>query len=174
MLPKRQILPLAFISTGLLILIGLAGFVLSQNIGKSPGAASIPPSIAGLPLVTSQAGSQAIAEFNNLHGESFPITTGARAGYGPKHQATLWVAGTESDQTALQLTSLMRDKISQGNSPFEPTGKVQRNGLTVYTLTGMGQNHYYFQSRNLVVWLAVNNDIAEQALTEVLAFYARA
>jgi hypothetical protein len=45
------------------------------------------------------------------------------------------------------------------------------NGRTLYELTGMGQRHYYFQSNNLVVWLAADDPIAETALAGALNFY---
>ncbi len=67
----------------------------------------------------------------------------------------------------------MTDKILKGRSPFTPTGTHDVDGRTVYALAGMGQQHVYFQSGNLVIWLAAPMDeaLAEKALEDVLQFY---
>jgi len=66
----------------------------------------------------------------------------------------------------------MREKITSSTGlPFTPAGERQIDGRTIYLLEGMGQQHFYFQSGNLVVWMAVDPPLADQALTEILAFY---
>jgi hypothetical protein len=35
----------------------------------------------------------------------------------------------------------------------------------------MGQKHYYFQSENLVIWLAAEADIADTAIQKLQEFY---
>src|SRR3990172_85166 len=56
-------------------------------------------------------------------------------------------------------------------SPFSPVGERQDGTRIVYELDGMGQKHFYFQSGKMIVWLAVNPERAEEALTQVLKFY---
>jgi len=41
----------------------------------------------------------------------------------------------------------------------------------VFTTTGLGQRHYYYQSRHPVVWLAAPPPLAEDALQTLLAAY---
>ena len=65
----------------------------------------------------------------------------------------------------------MRDKIIEGNAPFIPLGERQVGGRTVYELEGLGQKHFYFQSCDLVIWLAADANLAEGALTQSLEFY---
>jgi hypothetical protein len=72
---------------------------------------------------------------------------------------------------AAQMVDAMHDKIAQGRSPFTPTSQISDNGRTIYALEGMGQKHYYFQSRNLVIWLAVEADIADTAIQQLQEFY---
>ena len=72
---------------------------------------------------------------------------------------------------AKQILVQMRDKIAEGNSPFTPIAERNINGRMVYELDGLGQKHYYYQSGDLIVWLAANEEEAEQALAESLAFY---
>jgi hypothetical protein len=35
----------------------------------------------------------------------------------------------------------------------------------------MGQKHYYFRSKNMVIWLAVDPSIAAEALEQILEVY---
>jgi hypothetical protein len=41
----------------------------------------------------------------------------------------------------------------------------------VYELDGMGQRHFYFRSDQLIIWLAVDVRLAEDALRQVLILY---
>jgi hypothetical protein len=115
-------------------------------------------------------GPQAEADFSNLHGKQFPLTSGAVGIYGNR-QATLWVAGAPLNLMAARMVIAMRDKIAEGNSPFTPNGEYQDNQRTIYILEGLGQKHFYFQSQNLVIWLAADADIADAALQKLEETY---
>ncbi|MBE3068022.1 MAG: hypothetical protein IMZ73_11465 [Chloroflexi bacterium] len=115
-------------------------------------------------------GPQAVADFSNLHGEQFSLTSGAVGFYG-NNRATIWVAGAPLNLMAARLVTAMRDKIAEGNSPFTTSGEYQDNKRTIYALEGMGQKHFYFQSHNLVIWLAADADIADAALQQLKEIY---
>ncbi|MFA5873876.1 MAG: hypothetical protein WC832_07915 [Anaerolineales bacterium] len=132
----------------------------------NPASLTLPEQLAGLPLSSQMNGPQAVTDFSNLHGEQFPLTSGAVGIYGD-HQATLWVAGAPLNLMAARMVTAMRDKIAEGNSPFTPTNEYQDNQRTIYILEGMEQKHFYFQSHNLVIWLAADADIADAALQQV-------
>ena len=42
---------------------------------------------------------------------------------------------------------------------------------STYALDGMGQKHFYFQSKNLIIWLAAEPSIADEALKQILEDY---
>jgi hypothetical protein len=65
----------------------------------------------------------------------------------------------------------MRDKIALVTSLFTSTAERQQADRMAYALDGMGQKHFYYQSRKLIIWLAADENIAEQALEETLEFY---
>ncbi len=132
---------------------------------------SLPDQVAGLTLSESVSGEQALEEITFLHGKEFELISGIRGTYGGIGQVTIWVAGTNRGSDAADLVDLMRDKIAEGNSPFQPTGKNLDGDRVVYELTGMGQAHFYFQSGNLVVWLAADENLAVTALEETLEFF---
>ena len=70
-----------------------------------------------------------------------------------------------------RLVTAMKYKIAQLHTPFTPLAKREYDQRTVYELVGMGQQHFYFRSGNLVIWLAVNGQEANLALEQVLMFY---
>jgi len=138
---------------------------------KDSATIPLPRAVAGMSLLATSTGRQAINEIESLHGQDFTLTDGARGSYGDNGEVTLWVSASATESGATQLLIAMRDKIAEGNSPFELIGEKDMDGRTVYQLEGMGQTHYFFPSGNLVIWLASNHDLARQALEQVLAFY---
>ncbi len=115
-------------------------------------------------------GVQATEEFANLHNNHFPLTSGAVGIYGNR-QAALWAGGAPFKLLTSRLVIAMRDKIAEGQSPFTPIREIEQNGRTIYELEGMGQKHYYFQSQNLVIWLASDPAFADKALQQILEAY---
>ena len=136
----------------------------------NPASLTLPEQLAGLPLSSQMTGPQAVTDFSNLHGERFPLTSGAVGFYG-NNRATIWVAGAPLSLMAARLVTAMRDKIAEGNSPFTTSGEYQDNKRTIYALEGMGQKHFYFQSHNLVIWLAADADIADAAIQQLKEIY---
>jgi hypothetical protein len=66
----------------------------------------------------------------------------------------------------------MQKRIAEGKSPFTPINEINQRNSKVYVLEGMGQKHYYFQSKNLVIWLAANPALADEALQQILEVYS--
>ncbi len=166
----RRYLPLALIGLGGLLLAGSAlywGFAVTL---VNPAALDVPPELAGVELTSQASGVAAVAEIARLHGKDFPLTSGAMAVYG-EGAATLWVSGVPAAPMAAEMVRVMRDKIAEGRSPFQPLETRELVDRTVYALAGMGQRHFYFQAGALVIWLAADEAVAEQALLETLLFY---
>lgn len=166
---KRSI-SLTLIVLGTLFVVAALGWASFEETIGNPATLTLPEQLAGLPLSSQMNGPQAVADFSNLHGKQFPLTSGAVGIYGD-HQATLWVAGAPLNLMTARMVTAMRDKIAEGNSPFTPSGEYQDNKRTIYVLKGMGQKHFYFQSQNLVIWLAADADIADTALQQLKEIY---
>jgi hypothetical protein len=158
------------ITVGILLIAGVVAWSYFGNLTKQPGELSLPDSIAGLKITNITSGDQAVADFENLHGKQFPVTSGSIGVYG-NNEITLWAAGAPSVAIALEMTNAMKEKIAKGNSPFTPLDQFDQGNRTIYVLEGMGQKHFYFQSKNLVIWLAVSPAIADQALQQTLEVY---
>ena len=166
----KRVLVFSLIITGMGIALTAFGWLYYEQKITNPVPVSIPNSLASIPLTTQMTGKQASFDFSQLHGKQFPLISGAVGVYG-NHQATLWVAGTLLKAMAAEMVTGMRDKIAEGRSPFTPTGEFSNNGRTIYSLEGMGQKHYYFQSGNLVIWLAIEANLAEPALQQLQEYY---
>ena len=111
----------------------------------------------------------ALAEIESLHGKGFEMTDGTVVRYG---DAMVWVAKAKDEAAAQAMVDTMTRRIAaarivEGRSPFTPTGTRPINGRTVWTLTGMGQSHFYWQTSSKVVWLAISPALAEQGLREL-------
>lgn len=161
---------IVLITTGVLIVIISFGWLFYEKKTENPALVHIPDNLAGLMLIDQMTGKQAALNFSQLHGKQFPLTSGAVGIYG-NHQATLWIAGTPFKTMAAEMIVAMRDKIAEGRSPFKATGEISSNGRIVYQLEGMEQKHYYFQSKNLIIWLAVDSDFADSALQQLQEVY---
>jgi hypothetical protein len=166
----KRIFPLGLITLGVLLSIGALGQLYLKGRVNSPATIDLPKEVAGLRITESTSGDQAISEFTSLHGKQFPVNSGAVGIYGNR-EITLWVAGAPSESIALEMTNAMQQRIAEGNSPFTPVSEMRDRNRKVYALEGMGQKHYYFQSKNLVIWLAVDPAFSDEALQQTLEVY---
>ena len=167
----RRLAPLLLIAAGLLLVTGATGYSLYSQALNRPASAPLPDQLAGLSLVQQANGPQAVAEIDRLYGKDFPLTSAAVGVYGVESKATLWVSGLPVRFMAGRILDSMRNRIAGSRSPFKPAGEYKDGNRTIYELEGMGQKHFYFQSKNLVIWLAVDEPLAGQALEQALAFY---
>jgi len=166
----KRIFPVGLIVLGTLLTVGVLGRLYFGNPLKAADAVVLPEELAGLPRMDYQTGVQAMAEFENLHGKQFPLTSGAIGIYGDQ-QITVWAAGTSSELIASQMVEAMQKRIAEGNSPFTPLTQDNNNNRSVYVLEGMGQKHFYFQSKNLVIWVAVEPALADTVIQQTLEVY---
>jgi len=166
----KRIVPLASIAFGILLSVAAFGQVYRTNQDLVSKTGILPTQIAGLKLNSTKTGDAAISEFTSMHGKEFPVIAGDIGYYGDR-AITLWVGGTSTESVAAEMVSRMQAGIAAGNSPFIPVNEIQNGYRTVYALDGMGQKHYYFQSKHLVIWLAAPPSIAEEAIQQLLEVY---
>jgi hypothetical protein len=165
----KRTIPVILIALGALLLAG-SGWLLFGTRGVGNPGDLLPSSVAGLPLTSKTTGEEAVSQVADLHGRQFPIVMASIGQYGSQ-QITLWIAGSESESGAAAMVDAMQTRIAKGNSPFTPQEQYRQDGRTVFVLEGMGQQHYYFQSKNLVIWLAADPALAEQSIQQLLEAY---
>ena len=163
----KRILPVLLIGLGILLVLGPVGWLYFDGLVSHPAVIPLPDEIAGLQMTDHKTGAQAVVEFERLHENPFPLISGAIGIYG-NQQITLWAAGAPLNFMASEMMDAMRGKIAEGNSPFTPMAEINDNSRKVYVLEGMGQRHYYFQSKNLVIWLAADPAVADTAIQQIL------
>ncbi len=170
----RRIVPWLLILAGLLI---LGAGVIRLTIGQAaanPQAAPLPKQVGGLPLTIVDTGRQAAFEISRLHQKTFPLISASVGIYQGEYNAQIWASGFSFRWMAKQMARSMSESIASGTDlPFRPTGERVIDGHTVYTLEGLGQQHFFFTSGRLVIWLAADPEIADQALRDTLAFYSQ-
>ena len=166
----RRILPALLVGIGTLLIAVPTGWLYFSSLVNHPAAVLLPDQIAGLQMTDYTTGAQAAAQFEDLHNKQFPLTSGAIGIYGDR-EITLWAAGAPLDFMASRMVEAMREKITEGNSPFTPIEQFDQGKRTIYVLEGMGQKHFYFQSKNLIIWLATDPALAEAAIQQTLEAY---
>ncbi len=170
-MPKRSFLPYLLIALGFVFILAMLTWQLvrEQSAGATFASLTVPKSLAGKSLITQKSGAVALAEIESLHGKGFELTDGTVIRYG---DATVWVAKAKDEAAAKAMVDTMTRRIAaariaEGSSPFTPKGTRPINGRTVWTLTGMGQSHFYWQTSDKVTWLAISPALAEQGLREL-------
>ena len=115
MMSSNKWLPLALILLGSTLILTLAVFsIFGFPQPNAPPNPNLPQSLANLPLSKQLAGSEAVAEFTQLHGKSLAVTSGVKGTYGEWGAITLWVAGADSAEEIQDLLVAMEEKIAQG------------------------------------------------------------
>lgn len=168
---QRKVLAVVLISLGTVIFLGGVLYGSYRARLAEPSPARLPEKLAGLPLRQHAFGRDAVEQINQLHGLDFPLVSGAVGAYGDGRQAVLWVSGALNRWAAERMLETMTRKIEAGGSPFTTPEEISVDGYPVYRLEGMGQLHFYYVSGDLLIWLAADRPLAEQALSEVLDFY---
>jgi len=166
----KRIVPFVLIGIGIALFFGSGGWFDIKNKIAHPAAVVLPDQLAGLEMTVYKTGAQAAADFEDLHDQQFPLTSGAIGIYGD-HKIIVWAAGAPLNFMAASMVVAMREKILQGGSSFTPVDEFDKEGRTVYVLEGMGQTHYYFRSNNLVIWLAAEPALADVAINQILEDY---
>ena len=166
---RKRLISYVLFMLGVAILVGTVWFALHTGSSRQV-APDVPQEVAEVEMTQFITGPEAIESIQQLHGVEILLAGGVVAAYGNQN-IILWVSDAGEVATAADLTELMKVRIAEGRSPFVELGDFELEGKTIYALDGMGQAHYYWQSGELVIWLAADVDLAEGAIREVVAYY---
>jgi hypothetical protein len=134
-----------------------------------PGAVSLPQSIAGMELVQAIEGAEAAAIIDRLHHGTVATRANAIGEYaGGGRSATYYVSLYDNPKQAVQAMEDMAAVMSGGGHGFSHLMKRTAADREFYMALGQGQAHYFFARDAELVWLAVDMDVAEGAVKEVL------
>lgn len=147
---------------------------LMVSFGIFPLSASaenlLPDTLGPMKLTRSVLGEQAEKQIHKLHGKSIELKNSGIGHY--THggsRVTLWVSEYKTVEEARKSVQIMAKKIKTGqNRVFRDFKETEVGGLTTYFVTGMGQNHYFYQKNRLAVWLAVDAVFSQIVLKEAM------
>ena len=132
--------------------------------------ALLPTNLKGLRLQSTVRGQAAEAMINRLHNKEVTSKDNYIGHYqGQGAKAVLYVSEFQSQQEAEALLVSMRDRIKTTAKVFGHFRRMSARGLTVYSVLGLGQVHYFYRQGHVLIWLAVDPAVAREAFEAVLA-----
>ena len=149
---------------GKYVIVGIAALLMAGMAWTSLSSdkdSAFPDSLGEMTLTSQIVGPEAIESTIQLHGGSAKVVMvdAAILGYrGGGTEATIWVSMTENNEDASSLMDDMNDAIDPGDGFSTPViVSIPRAGsVTVYYTYGYGSDHYYYQMRDSVYWIAVS------------------
>jgi hypothetical protein len=146
-------------------------FVASLSVLIRCGHSLFPESIGSLRLIRLIEGEQARGEVNRLHEKRIPVKDARVAFYRDElNSAIIWVSESFSISQATEQTRVMMKKIMHNpRGPFYHVKIENRNGLTIYLFSGMGQRHAVFQKAIGIYWISATPEVFK----EVLAYFIK-
>jgi hypothetical protein len=123
---------------------------------------SFPAMLDGMGLTYEESGEGAKSQIDRMHIGEFEIVEGYMGEYEGESgkSAFFWIAVTNNQSDALELTEKMTDAIENQNTPFSDPELINVNNTSVesvYYTYGTGQEHYYWYDDNLMIWMALTN-----------------
>ncbi len=146
--------------------VSAANITPSANITIVPATLNdkgVPAKLSTLALTQTMTGTEALAEFAQLHGKGFDLVGGYMAHYG-KDQALLWVGQAKDKAGAETLLDEMAQKIGPDNAMFKDLQELNISGRPLYSAAGQGQQHFFYAVNDKIVWLAASPDKAPDVL----------
>ena len=162
---RRSLVPVAGAILAL-ALVGAVGWGLWTATAGEEAATGAPQEIAGYRLQGTLSGPDAVASMEQLHGEEIGIVTGWIARY--EDGGTIWLAEAADKETAGRLVQAMTDRIADGNESFAHLQTGKHEGLTIYSVLGQGQRHYYYAQDKRLVWVATPPGAEETFFSDAL------
>lgn len=143
-----------------------SGVSSSRTANTAQLAQGIPQKLGAVILTEAVTGQEAIDDMSMLHGKDVGLTGGWVGHY--QSRGTAFVGETVDETGAAQLLEAMVARIGAGNRVFTNLKSTQIDGQKLYFVTGQGQNHYFYQKGNKVIWLALPTNKPEDFLGDAL------
>jgi hypothetical protein len=129
----------------------------------------LPPDIAEMNLVETISGSKAVRIINQMHHGNVATKSNYIGRYlGKTSSATYYVSLYHDSAQAEKAMEDMARVMEQQEHGFSHLMKRKENNRIFYMALGQGQAHYFFARDVELVWLAVDVQVAEKAIKEIL------
>jgi len=128
-----------------------------------------PKAVGELQLAHALRGEEALQAIDRLHGKGLAATDAYVAHYERNGLvAMLYVSRPARSPMAGAQVEKMAAGIRAGKTPFSQLKSDERNGTTVYSAVGEGQNHYFYRRGKDVIWIAADPPVAKEVLESLL------
>lgn len=160
---------------------GLILMVLFVSVLNQPGLACagpetekrLPEGIAGMKKEKVISGDEASRIINRMHRGEVATSADFIVTYEDgKHSATYYLSLYDHPLEAKKAMEDMARVMSENGHGFSHLMPRSRYGINFYMALGQGQAHYFFARNVELVWLAVDVEIAEEAIAEVLQVFS--
>jgi hypothetical protein len=130
----------------------------------------LPESIGAFRLQNMKSGAEAKKEIARLHGKNLDFRTGYIGTYKHGHkEAMLWISDYDTKAKAAKEVEKMARRIqTREGKEFRHFRMIAIKEMPVYFVVGMGQAHYFYQTENKVIWLAVDPQLAEETIRDLI------
>jgi len=146
--------------------------VLFLPAGSSAGDVRLPESIMHMEKKRTFSGEKASRTVDRMHRGQVATGRDFIAEYmGSGHSATYYLSLYADPDKAHEAMESMARVMEETGHEFTHLMPRTVKGKKVFMALGHGQAHYFFARDNELVWLAVDTEVAEAALEEVLMNY---
>ena len=148
----------------------LFGFLLLLILPFESKGEMLPDAIGEFRLEKETSGEEARKEINRLHGKNVDFRTGYIGTYKHGHKgAMVWISDYDAKTKAAGEVEKMAQRIqTREGKEFRHFRMISIEGIPVYFVLGMGQAHYFYQSGNKVIWLAVDPQLAKETIRDLI------
>ncbi len=81
----------------------------------------------------------------------------------------LWISDYDAKAKAAEEVEKMAQRIqTREGKEFRHFRMISIEGIPVYFVVGMGQAHYFYQTGNKVIWLAVDPQLAKETIRDLI------
>lgn len=143
--------------------------IMAEQTKSTAAPEFIPRTIAGMDLVELIDGAEAAAIIDRMHRGNVATKANFIAKYqGAPGSAAYYVSLYDDPSRAVDDMEEMAVIMAKESHGFSHLMRREKNSTVFYMALGQGQAHYFFARDIELVWLAVDVDVAEKALEEVL------
>ena len=131
-----------------------------------------PQQLAGMSLTNAISGPDAIKEVSQLHGSNIEVKTAYVVAYQGSGglSMNIWFSEAKDEKDAKGLFVAMDSKMPTTQA-FQNYKTVTVDGKQFKFVTGMGQEHYYWQTGNRVIWVSIGGKNTAEVLKQVAPLY---
>jgi len=148
-----------------------AGLLIFVSCSTGDNFNYLPQKLGALNLAKVIQDPKATVIINKMHGKKLDDCKNYIAIYGSNHSKNiLYVSVYENAEKAETNIKNMAIKMANVSSVFSPLTQTKIGNKVYFETKGMGLEHYFYRTDNILIWWQVELDKAEATLNDLLTF----